>query len=229
MLASTRARLSILSGHLLDFLFVPRCAACRKEGAYLCPTCLAQATPLPEPYFPDNAGGPNACLVSSIYLNGVLACFAMEGAVREAVHQLKYEGVRAIAPMMGASLVERAVRSRRSFDAVVPVPLHKKRLRQRGYNQSALLAKHVADGLRLPLLPALERTVYGPPQARSRAMGERRSAVQGAFAATQRLEGRRILLVDDVCTTGATMDACAQPLMLAGATTVWGLAFAREV
>lgn len=81
----------------------------------------------------------------------------------------------------------------------------------------------------LPLLPALTRTLQGPPQARSRDSHERRASVRGAFTATQRIEGKRILVVDDVGTTGATLDACAQPLMLAGATAVWGLTFARKI
>ena len=117
-----------------------------------------------------------------------------------------------------------------SVDAVVPVPLHPKRLRERGYNQAELLAREVAKTLDLPMeANAVERVSHGPPQARSRALEERGASVQGAFEARARVDGRRILLVDDVCTTGATLDACAQALKAGGAACVWGLTFAREL
>jgi predicted amidophosphoribosyltransferase len=222
-------RLRGLGERALDLVFIKRCCGCGREGAYLCAVCMAQARPLDKPYFPDNAGGPGACLVSSVYLSGVIACFAMEGAVRQAVHALKYHGVRAIAPQMGEHLVTRARASGLTFDVVAPVPLHPRKQRERGYNQSALLAKHVAAGLGLPLTPVVHRTVYGPPQALSAGVQERRTAVQGAFQAAGPAAGLRVLLVDDVCTTGATLDACAQPLMFAGAASVWGLVFAREL
>ncbi len=229
MLRPVKSRLTLGGNQVLDFLFTPRCAGCNREGGYLCVACLSEAKPLPLPYFPDNAGGPNACLVSSIYLRGVLACFAMEGAVRQAVHDLKYNGVRAIAPTLVGQMTQRVKAAGGSFDAITAVPLHPKRLRQRGYNQAELLAKGVAKETGIPYLQALKRTGDGPPQALTRSMQERRASVQGAFAATRELRGLRLLVVDDVCTTGATLDACAQPMMFAGAISVWGLAFAREL
>ena len=229
MLKPGKSRLAVASNQVLNFLFTPRCAGCNREGGYLCAVCLSEAKPLPQPYFPDNAGGPSACLVSSIHLSGVLACFAMEGSVRQAVHDLKYNGVRAIAPEMIALMAERVRSSGLSVDAVTAVPLHPKRSRQRGYNQAELLGKGVAKATGLPFIAALKRAGDGPPQALTRSMQERSASVQGAFATSREIKGLRLLVVDDVCTTGATLDACAQPMMFAGATSVWGLAFAREL
>ena len=115
-------------------------------------------------------------------------------------------------------------------DLVVPVPLFGRRQRLRGYNQSALLARELArlDGLPLAVR-ALSRRRDTPPQARSVDAETRRRNVAGAFAADRRqVEGRRVLLVDDVMTTGATLDACAQALRQGGAASVWALTFARE-
>jgi len=115
-------------------------------------------------------------------------------------------------------------------EVLVPVPLYPKRLRERGYNQASLLAKELG---RLVGLPTVEDTLIrvkdAVPQARTRSAIERRQNVQDAFACNQRLEGRQILLIDDVCTTGATLDACASALKAAGAGSVWGLTVAREM
>jgi ComF family protein len=115
-------------------------------------------------------------------------------------------------------------------DVIVPVPLHRKRLRQRGYNQASLLAKELSVLGSLPVAEdALIRVRDAIPQARARSALERRQNVKGAFACRQGLEGKQVLLIDDVCTTGATLDACATALKAAGAGSVWGLTVAREI
>ena len=220
----------LLGEKVLDLLFTPRCVGCQREGAYLCDLCLETARPLELPYMPGNASAPDPGALEPMALEGVLSCFSMEGAVREAVHHLKYRGLRAIAPPMGGLLAQRAKSSGISVDAIVPVPLHPKRLRERGYNQAELLAREEAKTLDLPMAAdAAVRVSHGPPQARSGALEERRASVQGAFEPRGRLDGRRVLLVDDVCTTGATLEACARALKAGGAACVWGLTFAREL
>jgi ComF family protein len=115
-------------------------------------------------------------------------------------------------------------------DLLVAVPLHGRRQRLRGYNQSALLARELSRLCGLPLAErGLARRRNTPPQARSADAGARKHSVAGAFVADRRwVEGRRVLLVDDVMTTGATLDASAQALRQAGAASVWALTFARE-
>jgi ComF family protein len=115
-------------------------------------------------------------------------------------------------------------------ELLVPVPLHSRRLRERGYNQSSLIARELS---KLTLLPVIEdcltRVKNNPPQARTTSADQRQMNVADAFACTdQRLHGKRAILIDDVCTSGATLEACATALKSAGASSVWGLTLARD-
>ena len=117
--------------------------------------------------------------------------------------------------------------ARLSPDVIAPVPLHGRRERERGYNQSSLLAREVSRRAGIGSAQALRRTRDTPSQT-AMSIEERRRNVDGAFECAGDVRGRRVLLVDDVVTTGATMSACAATLKAAGATRVWGLAFARQ-
>jgi len=116
-------------------------------------------------------------------------------------------------------------------EVLVPVPIHQKRVRERGYNQSGLLSRELGRLVRLPVVAdCLTRQRHTPPQARATSVSERRSNVADAFTyRDHRLKGKQILLIDDVATSGATLDACAAALKAAGANSVWGLTLAREV
>jgi ComF family protein len=151
--------------------------------------------------------------------------------VRQAVHQLKYQNLRALAAPLGDFLAEFLETSDIAADVIVPVPLHSKRLRERGYNQSALLARKLGKGAGLPVVEGcLERVKATLPQARTTAVAERQQNMAGAFACrSERLKDRRVLLVDDVATSGATLDAAAAALKAGGAASVWGLTLAREI
>jgi ComF family protein len=116
-------------------------------------------------------------------------------------------------------------------EVLVPVPLHRRRLRERGYNQSRLLALELAKLSGLPLVDdCLVRELYTTPQARTKNVAERRANVAEAFACRhRRLEGKKVLLIDDVATSGATLDAGARALKESGASSVWGLVLAKEI
>ncbi len=116
-------------------------------------------------------------------------------------------------------------------EVLVPVPLHQKRLRERGYNQSSLLAQGLGKLSNLPVVDdCLIRQRHAPPQARTTTVDERRSNVANAFSCRDgRLQDKQVLLVDDVSTSGATLDACARALKETGAISVWGLVLAREI
>lgn len=116
-------------------------------------------------------------------------------------------------------------------DVLVPVPLHAKRLKQRGYNQASLLTNQLARLLSLPVLDnCLIRQRPTIAQAKTASVIERRSNVVDAFTCRNNvLSGKKVLLIDDVSTSGATLDACAGALKLAGADLVWGLVFAHEI
>ncbi|MBI2817783.1 MAG: ComF family protein [Acidobacteria bacterium] len=153
-----------------------------------------------------------------------------EGTLRSLIHLLKYDGFRPLAKPLGAwlgSLITEVERQR--FDLIVPVPLHSKRQRQRGFNQSMLLAAHVsrAHGISLSARGCV-RVRDTRPQTGLRA-AERRKNVAGAFQVpgAESVKGRRVLLVDDVMTTGATANACARALIDAGTQAVWVTTLAR--
>jgi ComF family protein len=151
--------------------------------------------------------------------------------MRQAIHELKYRNLRALAGLLGRLLNDYLLDNPVPGEVLVPVPLHPKRLRERGYNQSRLLAKELGKLAALPVVDdCLVRERYSLPQARTSSVVERRGNVAGAFACRhRRLEGKQVLLIDDVSTSGATLDACARVLKGAGAALVWGLTLAREI
>lgn len=161
-------------------------------------------------------------------IDGIRAISRYEGAVRTAVHRLKYNGHRALAEPL-ATLLAGPARELPPADAIVPLPLHPARERARGYNQASLLAHQLGRELGLPVLAAARRTRDTRDQI-GLDRRERQANVHGAFtcSAPQEVAGRRLLLVDDVCTTGSTLLACAAPLLRAKAASVWGLVVARQ-
>jgi len=186
----------------LDFLFPPRCAGCKTRGTPLCPTCAAAV----ERYFGLQTGG-------------VVAALVFTGATRACIHALKYDGQRRYAPIL-AALASPALAYLPPPDALVPVPLAPRRARSRGFNQSALIADALAAPLGWQVEPHwLVRVRETPPQ-----MGldraARRGNMVGAFAADAAVWGRHICVVDDVLTTGATLDACKAALWAMGAASV---------
>ena len=220
----------------IDLVYPLRCIGCSETGSLLCPSCrerLPQLTPplCPRCSLPLPLGGYcRACRDQPPITDGVRSAFAMDGLARDMVHGLKYRGWRALAAPMGALMAD-AMDDTWAVDIVAPVPLHRRRIRERGFNQAEELARAVADRLGVPMAAdALERLRHSPPQARSASAIERRLLVRDAFAVGRRsARGRRVLLVDDVCTTGATLDACATALRGAGAAAAFGLTFAREL
>jgi ComF family protein len=151
--------------------------------------------------------------------------------MRQAIHQFKYNNLRVIAAPLARLLGDYLSTHPLTAEVIVPVPLHHRRLRERGYNQSKLLAKELSKITGLPLLKdSLIRQQHSQSQARAASAVERRKNVAGAFICRgDNLKDRSIMLIDDVATSGATLDACAAALKSAGAGRVWGLTLAREV
>lgn len=221
---------------MLDLVFPPRCVACGGFGSFLCEPCLA-ATPRPMPprcplcWMPSQgAHGPcRRCRERVPHFQGARSAFLYQAAAREAVHALKYGGVSALALTMAGPMAECLEEWGPPVSAVVPVPLVGSRRRLRGYNQAEMLARALARLAGLPVVPrALVRCKASAPQARSPDEATRRANVEGAFAAGSRAVRGGILLVDDVMTSGATLDACARALVEAGMGPVFALTFARE-
>ena len=153
----------------------------------------------------------------------------MEGAVKQTVFSLKYRGVRAAAPELGRLLAQYMAEHAVQGGVIVPVPLHRRRHRARGYNQSALLARELSKLTALPQANnLLTRFKDAPPQVEAASRSLRRTNVDRSFQAASDVSGLKVLLIDDVITTGTTMSACAAALKAAGAASVWGMALARE-
>ena len=150
------------------------------------------------------------------------------GAVRSAVHALKYRHIRAIAPVMANLMSGHKPLSRAHIDCVVPVPIHAVRLRERGYNQAALLAENLADNLNQHFIPdALSKTRSTVSQVEL-SRQERATSLRDAFCSNYDFSDAHVLLVDDVCTTGNTLMNCAATLKRAGARRVSAVVFAKE-
>jgi ComF family protein len=163
-------------------------------------------------------------------LTRLRSVYRYEGGVRTLVQAFKFRGLSSLGETLAARLAACYEQHGLEADVIVPVPLTTSRKRGRGYNQAWLLARELSRATGVPAVEALRRTGNAPPQAGSPTAEERRRNVVGAFgvARPSDVEERRVLLIDDVATTGATLNACALELLAAGATEVSGLTLARE-
>jgi ComF family protein len=220
-----------------ELVFPSRCVHCGRLGPILCQACIASSSRLDdrvcricsEPIASASVCG--SCAFRPVTLSATVALFAFHGPVRDAVHGLKYDDLRALAPLMGRLMASEPKVAALGFDAVVPVPLHPKKVRRRGYNQAELLAKEISGALGVPMAAqCIRRVIDTPPLARTRSRVEREAGVRDAFVAdTPEGVPSRVLLVDDVTTTGSTLRECASALLASGAMQVSAVVFAKEV
>ena len=224
-----------LANTLLNFIFPPVCANCKKVGALLCAECRAALVWLQEPLCPRCGRGVQRpvslcldCHRHPLPLQQIRAAVLFDGPIPRIIHQMKYNGLFALAEPLAELMIEAWARWQIPVDVVVPVPLHAERERKRGYNQSALLTNHLCRRLNLAFTPAaLQRVRYTRPQVELSA-AERLANVADAFKANPvAVAGADVLLIDDVCTTGATMIAATEALLAARAKTVSGYTVAR--
>ena len=228
---SARSTLRLLAGEAVEALLPQRCLVCGRFGAALHDRCVDELPAASPPRcgvcWAPGAGGVCArCAAAPPSFASLRAPLRFTGAARRALLEAKFRGVtRVLEPL--AMAAARLVPAAWEVDAVVPVPLHPGRQRRRGYNQSQIAAAVVARELGLPLERSLLWRVRAtPPQARLSAQ-ERATNLRGAFVAAG-WAPPRLLLVDDVTTTGATFEAGATALRRAGAEAVYALALARE-
>lgn len=215
---------------LLDFLYPPLCISCGKSGpgqeGGVCARCwsaLKRVGPEDELWREMEprlaAGGA---------VDGLLSCFLFEreGVLQRILHSLKYEGIKSAGVRLGREVGRLLAASPPWSDAacIVPVPLHKARRRERGYNQSETIARGASGACGIPVTPSLLARTRDTESQTKLDAGERRKNVEGAFAARTRgmepLSGKTVIVMDDVITSGATIRACALELRRAGAARV---------
>ncbi len=226
-----------IKGIALDLLFPQHCVGCGKEGRFLCYSCRQSLSRITPPLCPRcGRHQPNGilcpgCVSWPAKIDGIRSPYRFDGVMRQAIHQLKYRNLRALITPLAKLLQDYLTTNPVPTEVLVPVPLHQKRLRERGYNQSSLLARELGKLTNLPVVnDCLIRQRHAPPQARTSTVEERRSNIANAFACrNHKLRDKQVLLIDDVSTSGATLDACAAALKAGGATSVWGLVMAREI
>lgn len=165
-------------------------------------------------------------------LSGLRAVSSYREPLRSCIHALKYDGNTRLAEPLGRLLAHAYQYYSLQADAIIPVPLHSERQKQRGYNHAHLLAEVCAAQVNVPLYEDMVIRYRATPAQVGLTASERLQNVAGAFRcssafATGRLHGRRIVIVDDVYTTGATLESCARPLFASGAREVWGLVLAQ--
>lgn len=214
-------------GSLLDVLLPPPCVGCARVGRLFCQSCRAAVVSASDPS--DRFVAPDAgVLLGEAFLVAVAAC-AHEGPVRRALAALKYTGTSRLAPVLAAL-------ARPSLDALlamsgpatlVPVPVHRDRFADRGYNQAALIAGSLGRDADLPMRECLVRVRATTKQHRLDRVARLRN-LRDAFAPIGRVPATAIL-VDDIVTTSATLEACASALGRSGCRAVYGIAVAREI
>lgn len=237
----------ILTG-IADLIFPPRCITCEEllgqHGPLpFCTTCMAGVhfiesplcprcgTPFPVAEGEDHLCGD--CLSTERPYAVARSVGRYEKTLLTAIHRFKYRGKTGIGDLLSGIMADFAEKTwdMKVFSRILPVPLHRRRLRERGFNQAMILARGLSRRFNIPLdFTSLRRNLFTPPQV-GLDRKQRLTNVQGAFTVThpERIDGRRLLLVDDVFTTGSTLNECARVLIQAKAEAVAVLTMARAV
>ena len=203
--------MNILTQRLLNVLFPPKCVLCRRilsqQQTHLCPKCRASA---------PKAQGLKRQVK---YIKDHTTLWHYEDNVRKSIHRYKFGGQRSYVRAYGPLLAMQILQDIPAFDVLTWVPISARRRRQRGYDQVELLAQEVARELGITALPVLRKIRHNKPQSGIVGDAQRQANVLGAYQVTdpQLVSGKRIVLLDDIITTGATASEAARVLLTAGA------------
>ena len=224
-----------LAWKFVDFIYPPQCIQCRKIGYRICPTCWQQRIYFSEEIC-DICGSPlrknsrcEKCVTTSQSPDKIRSLGPYRGILRNYILAMKFKRDLGLPELILPDLVALMERSNFSFDYLIPVPLSKKRLKQRGYNQVAVwgvpLGKMIGSPLNTTILTQNKETTSQV----SLSADERWKNIHGAFSVnTDQIRGKNIVILDDVITTGATLNECARVLRKAGARKIFALTIARS-
>lgn len=236
---------NLLVKNLVDFVFPPRCPLCSRpiqspEPHFLCPSCLSEATFIGPPYciqcgirFASEAEENHLCgrcLKATPTYGMARAICTFSGSIKTAIHAFKYQNKTYLAKTL-IGLMDRGPLpfNISRYDTLVPVPLHRNRLRERGYNQSLLLARQLGHRHGVPVDQGVLKKIHDSLPQIELTGAKREENVKGVFSLGGDPAGRKILLVDDVLTTGATVNECARVLLKGGAKKIDIFTVARAV
>jgi len=219
-----------------DWLYPPNCGGCGVSGTRWCKTCDQNTPELTPPICPI-CGNPNhndvlceRCKQSTPQFTALRSHTIFRGPIREALHRLKYKGDICLGEALARPMIDRLVKLNWPLDIITSVPLGLVRFEERGYNQATLLARPIAYSLKIPFS---SRVLSRTRETRSQvglSVRERQQNMDGAFKVQGKLvQGKNLLVVDDVATSGATLNACAKALRDAGANRVYGFSLTRAV
>lgn len=219
----------------LDWFYPPSCAGCGKYGVLWCDTCAQDIVPILLPICP-RCGEPQqlgrricrTCEDTTLHFVALRSYAQFQGKLRSAVHQLKYRRNVSLGYVLAQPMIKELSGLDWPVDLVTPVPLSLARMAERGYNQASLLARPIAIYFQKEYQPKVIRRNRETQSQVDLPMFARKENVAGAFTADRRLSaGKQVLVIDDVITTGSTLNACAKALMDAGAEAVYGYSLAR--
>ena len=220
----------------LDWLYPPVCGGCGRSGERWCNDCTQKTLEIEPPICPicgnvnENDGPCPRCQVTRPFYTALRSHTIFQGAVREAIHRLKYRRDIGLAEALSRPMIGSMQKLNWSLDIITSVPLGLVRFEQRGYNQATLLARPIALYLKIPFSTRiLVRTRETSSQV-GLTVKERHENMADAFRTDRKfVKGKNVLVVDDVATSGATLNACAKALLDAGASSVYGFALARAI
>jgi ComF family protein len=213
---------------LLNLIFPLECKICKKplevgNQTYICSECLKKIRLIKEPY----------CFKGRHYFKSIYSIGLYQGVLREAILLLKYQGVKGLIPPLGKMLLEYCEKKIdfSSFDLILPVPLFRSKEREREFNQAEAFARVISKHYSLPISNGNLLRIRDTRKMSSLNPEERRKNVKNAFIVRKKeeIKDKRILLTDDICTTGATVDECSKVLLTAGAKEITVLTLARTI
>lgn len=226
----------------MDLVYPPCCVLCRDrvfdDRRVICDDCGSGLMSIDAPYC-ERCGHPldtpvascPACVGRTFYFDGACSGFEYNRPVQDLIHQLKYRNRPGVGRFLGSLLAKRVEREpgMAHITGVVPVPLHPLRKRERGYNQSAHIARGISEGTGIPVLENVLARNRNTPTQTSLSPEARMANVEGVFeiGGVEAVRGAAVLLVDDIFTTGATVNGCARVLLRAGARRIFVLTVAR--